>query len=198
MRNTDYTTIATDVRVGDSINRQDSYGRIIVTRVTESLGLVFATGISTRQVSTPDHAALHTRVFNPGEPVTIVRTAEIDSDFADCLLIDSIGAIGHWSDVESAVEAKPGRLGRRIVALHIRDHGGDGGTGERRTVDIDTLRLGAELLLTGDTGYAGNGSKDALDKLRLSLATGGQDGDYDAFDCDALVQLGLFHHIRYS
>lgn len=105
------------------------------------------------------------------------------------ILSDSIeGSIDYWAGIESIEkeDTPDDILGWRYKSAVIVDFE----DGKKYTIDLGTVRKGINMLCKRE----GN----RWDALRKYNKTNGYDGDYDAFDCDAIIQYALFGELVYA
>lgn len=110
------------------------------------------------------------------------------TEFLNDLLTDAIeGSIDYWIDSIDAKLVKPSDdafTWYYEYALIVDDEG------DEHEITIDTIVKGMQFIVKR------NAERDKA--LILANRTNGDDGDYDALDCDKIVQFGLFGELVYG
>ena len=113
---------------------------------------------------------------------------------ADVLSTAIEGGINYWAavDFDSAerVECEQDALGWRYGSVRILDKVDGTEFGTMRTIDANTVARGLRELRKTD--------RYSFKDLRKADRTNGDEGDFDAGDADAVIQLGIFGEIVYG
>ncbi len=111
---------------------------------------------------------------------------------ADVLATAIEGGINYWAAVDSAerVECEQDVIGWRYGSVRILDKVDGTEFGTMRIIDANTVARGLRELR--------NSTRYAFPALRKADRTNGDEGDFDAGDADAVIQLGIFGEIVYG
>jgi len=111
---------------------------------------------------------------------------------ADVLSTAIEGGINYWANIDSAerVDCEQDVIGWRYgqVRIHDKEDGSDFGT--MRVIDANTVARGLRELR--------NSTRYSFADMRKADRTNGDEGDFDAGDADAVIQLGIFGEIVYG
>ena len=118
----------------------------------------------------------------------MAKRSEKRVEFLNDLLTDAIeGSINHWLESIDAKLVKPSDDATSWYYEYAKIVDLDG---DEHTITLDTIVKGMQFIVKR------NAERDK--DLILCNRTNGDEGDYDALDCDKIVQFGLYGELVYG
>lgn len=117
------------------------------------------------------------------------------TEFLSDLLLTATSGITYWAEVTNTEDlAAKVRAGAAISSITLIDNE----ESTKHTINLDDVARGLALLGSAKGNYANSGYAETEKRLASLNQTNGGDGDYDAFDADAVVQAAIYGEVRYG